>query len=329
MAARVPQLYTWIEWWHDRGSHIFGPYRGGGLPGCNLSEQGNAKWQPTNTMRLTHAAHNDVSTIIFQEVSVNLFNRNLHKSLGRGRSKAARDVQDRAQQMNVVNDFIETLNNPQAFLEHITEILQPSSHTPKGRASFKPSKKKTSKDDYQQNQRNDKRKGRKQKINIPPTSASLDKLEHKAKQAEKVIAGTDVDENEDETNDDSNTGKRRANQQPNLPVVIFTDGLWIQICQGCGKGIIPDQQLYPSNMVFQRRGIRSIYNKKYKRICNKEQNNHYHLNRSCIHQKDKTVEYRDIIMNDETFEALSVEQMKVLNGLGFLIFIVEDKKKQM
>ena len=176
VAARVPQL-----WWHDRRSHIFGPYRGGGLPGCNLSEQGNAKWHPTQTLRLVHAARDNVSPLIFQQVSVNLFNGNLHKSSGRGRSKSTRDAQDRAQQMNVVNDFIETLNNPQAFFEHIKEILQPSSHIPKGRASFKPSKKKTSKDDSQQNQRNDKRKGRKQKINIPPTSASLDQLEHKAK----------------------------------------------------------------------------------------------------------------------------------------------------
>ena len=176
-------------------------------------------------MQLVHAAHNDVSTMIFQEVSVNLFNRNLHKSSGRGRSKTVRDAQDRAQQMNVVNDFIETLNNPQAFFEHITEILQHSSHIPKGRASFKPSKKKTSKDDSKQNQRNDKGKGRKQNVNIPPTSASLDQLECKAKQAKNVIAEIDVDENEDETNDDSNTGKRRASQPPNPPVVIFTDGL--------------------------------------------------------------------------------------------------------
>ena len=35
----------------------------------------------------------------------------------------------------------------------------------------------------------------------------------------------------------------------------------------------------------------------------------------------------DIMMNDETFEALSVEQMKVLNVLGFMIFIVENKKE--
>ena len=80
-------------------------------------------------MRLVHAARNDVSTMIFQEVSVNLFNRNLHKSSGRGRSKAARDAQDRAQQMNVVNDFIETLNNPQAFFEHITNTSTFFTHT--------------------------------------------------------------------------------------------------------------------------------------------------------------------------------------------------------
>ena len=81
-------------------------------------------------------------------------------------------------------------------------------------------------------------------------SPSLDQLECKAKQAEKVIAGIDVDENEDETNNGSNAGKRRASQLPNPPVVIFTDGFGIKICKGCGKGITPDQQLYPSNMMF-------------------------------------------------------------------------------
>ena len=69
IAATVPQLYTWIEWWHDQRSHIFGPYGGGELLGCNLSEQGNVKWHPTNTMRLVHAAGNDVSPMIFQEVA--------------------------------------------------------------------------------------------------------------------------------------------------------------------------------------------------------------------------------------------------------------------
>ena len=45
MAETVPTLYSWIEWWDDRRAHLFGPYRGGGLPGCNLSKQGNAQWK--------------------------------------------------------------------------------------------------------------------------------------------------------------------------------------------------------------------------------------------------------------------------------------------
>ena len=50
IAQSVPTLHTWIQWWDDRRAHIFGPYRGGGLPGCNLSEQGNTQWKPTSTM---------------------------------------------------------------------------------------------------------------------------------------------------------------------------------------------------------------------------------------------------------------------------------------
>ena len=83
MAETVPTLYSWIEWWDDRRAHIFGPYRGWGLPGCNLSEQGNAQWKPTNTMWLVHAACNDVKCMIFQEVKVYLFDRNMMRSTGR------------------------------------------------------------------------------------------------------------------------------------------------------------------------------------------------------------------------------------------------------
>ena len=60
---------------------------------------------------------------------------------------------------------------------------------------------------------------------------------------------------------------------------------------------------------------------------NKEQNNHYHLKMKCLCEKDQTVEYRDIVMNDETFESLLRDQMKVLNGIGLLPFILENKKQ--
>ena len=32
MACTTPSLWTWIDWWYVRRSHIFGPFRHGGLP---------------------------------------------------------------------------------------------------------------------------------------------------------------------------------------------------------------------------------------------------------------------------------------------------------
>ena len=149
-------------------------------------------------------------------------------------------------------------------------------------------------------------------------------MEKKARLTEKVIAGIeDSDSNEEEEN--SRKKVRKVHKNP--PVVIFTDGLGIKTCQGCGKSITRDEQLYPHNMVFRCKGVRAIYNRKYNCMWNKEQNNHYHLRMKCLREKDQTVEYRDIVKNDETFESLSRDQMKVLNGIGLLPFILENKKQ--
>ena len=51
LATKHPTLHPWIQWWHAHQSHIFAPFRGGGLPGVNLSEIGNAGWKPYNTLR--------------------------------------------------------------------------------------------------------------------------------------------------------------------------------------------------------------------------------------------------------------------------------------
>ena len=68
MARKTLSLQSWIEWWDIRKAHIFGLFHHGGLPGCNLSEQGNKSWKPTGTMRLGHAAHGDTITMMFQEM---------------------------------------------------------------------------------------------------------------------------------------------------------------------------------------------------------------------------------------------------------------------
>ena len=178
IAESVLTLYSWIEWWDDRRAHIFGPYRSGGLPGCNLSEQGNAQWKPTNTMHLVHAAHDDVSSMIFQEVKVYLFNRNLMRSTGRAMSKPTRDAQDRAKQVTVANDFIEAFSHPAAMLQQIRETLHPFSHIPKGRSSFEPPKVNKKNDEKKNGKEKQKQKPKSRKHkDVPSTSSCMDKME--------------------------------------------------------------------------------------------------------------------------------------------------------
>ena len=67
LAKIAPVLEKWIEWWHLRRSHIFCPFRTPGLPGVNLTEQGNSSWKPKKPLRLVHAAKNDTVTMVLQE----------------------------------------------------------------------------------------------------------------------------------------------------------------------------------------------------------------------------------------------------------------------
>ena len=70
-----------------------------------------------------------------------------------------------------------------------------------------------------------------------------------ARLAERIIARLeDSDSNEDE---DNSRMKLKKVIPQNPPVVILTDKLGIKTCQGCGKGLTKDQQMYPSNMVLR------------------------------------------------------------------------------
>ena len=62
---------------------------------------------------------------------------------------------------------------------------------------------------------------------------------------------------------------------------------------------------------------------------NKKQNNHFHLSMRYLCEKYPDLEYRDMIMNDEMFKSLSREQMKVLNDIRLLKFILKNKKRNM
>ena len=98
-----------FDWWHERWCHIFKPFCGGGLPEVNLSEQGNAGRNPSQTLRLFTASIYDVATMVMQQKEMYKFNRNLGKSSRRGPRQAAREAKDRAELIRIAENFATSL----------------------------------------------------------------------------------------------------------------------------------------------------------------------------------------------------------------------------
>ena len=119
------------------------------------------------------------------------------------------------------------------MLEQIRKTLHPSSHIPKVRSSFKPLE--VNNKNEKKNEKEKPKQKQKRHNDVPPTSSSLDEMGKKARLAKKVIARL---EDSDSSDDEDNRRKKLKKViQENPPVVIFTDGLGIKTCQGCGKAI--------------------------------------------------------------------------------------------
>ena len=111
LGDRNPEIKPFLLYWEPRRSHIFKPFCGAGLPGVNLSEQGNASFKPAKTMCLVHAAKYDVATMLEQEKELELFECNLLKCASHGPSAGVRNSKDRALQIKVAEDFVNILDD--------------------------------------------------------------------------------------------------------------------------------------------------------------------------------------------------------------------------
>ena len=142
-------------------TYIFGPFCGGGLPGVNLSEQGNAGWR-TRTMRRVHAAKYDVASMILQNKKLFKFNRNIEKSDGEGPSQRMWISCDRGEQCRIGEDFVDILSDDEALEQEANEANNPTWFLPKRKTKHRPpamkftlppEKKNTSKDPPKKKQR--------------------------------------------------------------------------------------------------------------------------------------------------------------------------------
>ena len=97
---------------------------------------------------------------------------------------------------------------------------------------------------------------------------------------------------------------------------ILTDGTNISMCKCCGKKITKEQREYSNNMVFRKKGITGyLFQGRY---ISKVGNIHFHSQKECLRHHDDNVQLHKIMMHEEVFEELTIEQVSVLNKKGFL-----------
>ena len=133
IAEDNPEIQPFVMFWEPWKSHVFKPYRGGGLPGVNMSEQANKTFKPTvspQAMRLVHAAKYDTATMMYQEKEIEMFQQNLVKASGHSLSAGAHAAKERAEQMKVAADFVMILDNEDDVMMETEEAINPSTYIP-------------------------------------------------------------------------------------------------------------------------------------------------------------------------------------------------------
>ena len=340
MSEESPEIKPFINYWHPRRSHVFRPFRGGGLPGVNLSEQANKSFKPSSSkaMHLVTAAKYDAATMVLQEREIDMFLRNFLKAPGRGVSRSEKIARDHAEQMKIAQDFANIFDNIEDVLMEAEEANNPSMYIPKAQSSFRaPKVKRTSKNGERGRGRGRggrgrvKRSGQKKgKDNPEGMDGNKDgggqkdsggqketgEEDMEALLEEKIILAMDVTGSELIT--------ERKNKVDNPPVIIIAS--WrITQCKGCKKGISKEDKKYPHNLVIRRRGVYGYFNPHTKMWSQDEANIHFHLDMKCLRKNDPSLEKRHFVCNDEDFCKLDRAQMEVLHDGGFLKPIAEKK----
>ena len=253
-------------------------------------------------MRLVHAAKYDVATMLEQEKEIELFEWNLLKCAGRGPSAGVHDAKDRAQQIQVAEDFANIFDDEEDVLLEANQGNNPAMHIPLARSKHRvPKKRFATKPPWKAPTR----KGKKKE----------EKCDESALQGKLALAM-------EVTDSELTTGQK--NRVDNPPMLVSAS--WrIAKCRGYKQAITAQDKEFPHSFVIHRRGMVGYFNKLHNKLVDSEQNIHFHLNMSCVRKHDATMEKQHLSCNDEFFCALSKEEMVYLHDEMFLKPIAEKK----
>ena len=277
------EIRPFVLFWEPQKSHIFKPFRGRGLPGVNMSEQGNKSFKPlmsSKAMRLVHAAKYDTATMMYQEKEIVMFERNLVKVSGRGLSAGAHAAKDRAEQMKVTTDFVRILDSEADVMLKVQEAIDPEVYIPNSKHLHGTPWKKAG-------GRGRGSRGRGRRITRQtvgrrkPMGSAKQEEDIRKKLEEKLALAMEI------TDSELTTG--RQNKVDNSPMVIIAD--WHHTkCKGCRKAILPKDKQYPHNVVLHHCGVYGFISPKTKRWIDSKCNIHFQLDIKCLRKNDTTME---------------------------------------
>ena len=322
IAEENAEIRPFVLFWEHRKSHVFKPYCGGGLPGVNMSEQGNKTFKPSmssQAMRLVHAAKYDTATMMYQEKEIGLFERNLLRASGCGLPGGACAAKERAEQMKVATDFVRILDSEADVMLEAQKAINPEVNIPNAKDTHGVPRKKFGRGG--RGHGNGRHRGNAKKSvtryeQIPSGTCKSTEEELRKKLEEKLVLAMEI------TDSELTTG--RQNKVDNPPMVIISD--WHHTkCKGCRKGILPEDKEYPHNMVLRQLGVYGFISPKTQKWIDSECNIHFHLDIKCLRKNDTTMEVRYIASNDEDFCKMDRAMMAFLHSIGFLRPIAEKK----
>ena len=243
LAEKYPEIKGFVKYWELRKSHVFGPYRGCGLPGVNLSEPANHTFKPLQTLSLVEAAKYNVATMMRQETQIDLFERNMLKCSGHGPSKEVKDSRERAQQMKVAADFVNIFDDHSAVMLEAEQGMNPAKYIQKKGTHRAPPPNNKAKETTC--------KARGNKV-TSKTTAPQRVIDEQQLQAKCIVIM--------EIMDCDLLPESAISLVKNPPFIIKAE--WnIQKCKSCKKDITKEDKEYPHNMVFRRIGLHGYMNK--------------------------------------------------------------------
>ena len=192
-------------------------------------------------------------------------------------SAGMRDAKDRAQQIQVAEDFANIFDDEEDVLLEANQGNNPDMHIPMARSKHRAPKKRFSTKPSGKAPR----KGKKYE----------EKCDESALQGKLALAM-------EVTDSELTTG--RKNRVDNPPMLVSSSWRIVK-CRGCKQAITAQDKEFPHRFVIRRRGVVGYFNKIHNKWVDSEQNIHFHLNISCVRKHDATMEKWHLSCNDEFF----------------------------